>query len=149
MGNEKKCKHCAMMIPDEAKICPHCRKRQGMPVIGGILVVFIFFVLIALMVPAFTGVKSSKWTGEKGVLVSGAEFTPVAMSEQILDEWVSARVNKDGHGQVSLLASDKVVGVKSGTKVLIIDRATFSRKVRVIEGENEGLAGWVPTEYVR
>lgn len=25
---EKKCKHCAMMIPEEAKICPHCRKSQ-------------------------------------------------------------------------------------------------------------------------
>ena len=26
---EKKCKYCAMMIPHEAKICPHCRKVQG------------------------------------------------------------------------------------------------------------------------
>ena len=26
---EKKCKHCAMMIPKEAKICPHCRKKTG------------------------------------------------------------------------------------------------------------------------
>lgn len=26
---EKKCKHCAMMIPQDAKICPHCRKKLG------------------------------------------------------------------------------------------------------------------------
>lgn len=26
---EKKCKHCAMMIPGAAKICPYCRKKQG------------------------------------------------------------------------------------------------------------------------
>jgi hypothetical protein len=26
---EKKCKSCAMMIPNEAKTCPYCRKRQG------------------------------------------------------------------------------------------------------------------------
>lgn len=26
---EKKCKQCAMMIPKEAKICPHCRSKQG------------------------------------------------------------------------------------------------------------------------
>jgi heme/copper-type cytochrome/quinol oxidase subunit 1 len=26
---EKKCKHCAMMIPRAAKICPHCSKAQG------------------------------------------------------------------------------------------------------------------------
>lgn len=25
--DEKKCKYCAMMIPKEAKICPHCRKK--------------------------------------------------------------------------------------------------------------------------
>jgi len=138
-----------MMIPKEAKICCHCRKRQGMSVIGGILVVFIFLVLIAVMIPAFTGGKSSKWAGDNGVLNSGAEFTPVARTEHALDEWVSARVNKDGPGQVSLLASDKVVSVKSGTKVLIIDRATFTRKVRVLEGEDQGLSGWVPVEYVK
>jgi hypothetical protein len=27
---EKKCKYCAMMIPKEAKVCPHCRKKQGL-----------------------------------------------------------------------------------------------------------------------
>lgn len=26
---EKKCKSCAMMIPKDANICPHCRKKQG------------------------------------------------------------------------------------------------------------------------
>jgi len=26
---EKKCPHCATMIPAEAKICPNCRKKQG------------------------------------------------------------------------------------------------------------------------
>jgi len=27
---EKKCRHCAMMIPKETKVCPHCRKNTGM-----------------------------------------------------------------------------------------------------------------------
>jgi len=26
---EKKCRYCAMMIPKDAKICPHCRKKFG------------------------------------------------------------------------------------------------------------------------
>lgn len=26
---EKKCRYCAMMIPKDAKICPHCRKTLG------------------------------------------------------------------------------------------------------------------------
>lgn len=28
----KKCKHCQSEIDDKAKICPHCRKKQGMPI---------------------------------------------------------------------------------------------------------------------
>lgn len=27
-STEKKCPYCAMMIPREAKVCPHCRKNQ-------------------------------------------------------------------------------------------------------------------------
>lgn len=47
---EKKCRYCAMMIPKEAKICPHCRKRQGWTLPAKIVLGFIFFiVLIQLM----------------------------------------------------------------------------------------------------
>lgn len=47
---EKKCKHCAMMIPKEAKICPHCRKRQGMGLFAKIIIgVFGFFVLAGIV----------------------------------------------------------------------------------------------------
>lgn len=149
MENEKKCKHCAMMISKEAKVCPHCRKRQGMSVVGGIFLVVAIFFLFGLIMAIATGDKSSKGTGDNGVLNSGAEFTPVARTEQALDEWVSAGVAKDKHGQAILLASNKVVGVKSGTKVLVIDRATGSRKIRVVEGKEQGLSGWVLKEYVR
>lgn len=46
---EKKCKHCAMMIPKEAKICPHCRKKQGVSFIVGA-----FIVIIGIFI--FTGI---------------------------------------------------------------------------------------------
>jgi len=47
---EKKCKHCAMMIPKEAKICPHCRKRQGMGLFAKIIIgVFGFLVLAGVI----------------------------------------------------------------------------------------------------
>lgn len=29
-ATEKKCKHCAMMVPKAAKICPYCRKKFGL-----------------------------------------------------------------------------------------------------------------------
>lgn len=43
---EKKCKHCAMMIPEEALICPHCRKRLRQSttvrvILGGLVLLFI------------------------------------------------------------------------------------------------------------
>lgn len=40
---EKKCKYCAMMIPEDAKVCPHCRKKQGMgffKALGALLLIF-------------------------------------------------------------------------------------------------------------
>jgi hypothetical protein len=43
---EKKCKYCAMMIPKEASICPHCRKRQGtsagVKALAVLLILFLF-----------------------------------------------------------------------------------------------------------
>lgn len=40
---EKKCKHCAMMIPKAAKICPHCRKKQGWTMPAKIVMGLIIF----------------------------------------------------------------------------------------------------------
>lgn len=50
--NEKKCKQCTMMIPKEAKICPHCRKRQGWTWPAKI---FLGLILLSVMMPVFVG----------------------------------------------------------------------------------------------
>lgn len=46
---EKKCKYCAMMIPREASICPHCRKRQGLSLSSKIFVGLMVVILIAII----------------------------------------------------------------------------------------------------
>lgn len=47
----KICKHCQTEIPKKAKICPNCRKKQGMGALGKtILIIF----LIALIAPNIT-----------------------------------------------------------------------------------------------
>lgn len=62
---EKKCKYCAMMIPKEAKICPHCRKKQGMSLLVKFALGFIGFILLVGNFPSFIGDKN------KGGLASG------------------------------------------------------------------------------
>ena len=43
----KICKHCATEIPYKAKICPHCRKRQGgIGCLGAIVIAVVFLVII-------------------------------------------------------------------------------------------------------
>jgi len=63
MAEEKKCKYCSMDIPDSAKICPYCRKRQGIPMfvfilapIAALIILFIIF----LSIPPFMGNENIK-----------------------------------------------------------------------------------------
>lgn len=45
----KKCKHCKTEIPANAKVCPHCQKKQGgniKLIIIGIACLFIFFLVV-------------------------------------------------------------------------------------------------------
>ena len=50
MPEEKKCSYCAMMIPKEAKICPHCRKKMPLKVSTLIITAFVIFGIGTCMV---------------------------------------------------------------------------------------------------
>lgn len=53
---EKKCRYCAMMIPREAYLCPHCRKRvRTSPATKVALAIIIILVLLGLIGSLFTG----------------------------------------------------------------------------------------------
>lgn len=79
---EKKCKHCAMMIPADAKICPHCRKKQGMgPVIK---------ILLAILVLAWIGsIMARSEKGDKSILSS-----PIPPSLDDFRERAKESINK-------------------------------------------------------
>ena len=93
--------------------------------------------------------SSSLSVGQDGILDSGAELTPVAITEESFDAWTKASVAKDEQGKMLLLASARVFAVKKGTKVRVIDTAMFKRKVRILSGDQKGLSGWVAKEYVK
>ena len=52
----KKCKHCQTEIDSKAKICPNCRKKQGMPIW---LIVILVFVGIGIISGIVGGESSS------------------------------------------------------------------------------------------
>ena len=48
-NNKKLCKYCKSEIPEGAKICPNCRKKQGKSgCLTGIIVVVVLFLLVAI-----------------------------------------------------------------------------------------------------
>ena len=51
----KKCKHCKMDIPKDAKICPHCRKKQK----SGILKWVVLILIIGVVIGAVAGESDS------------------------------------------------------------------------------------------
>ena len=78
----------------------------------------------------------------------------LATDKPSFDELTKALTANDSMGVLQLAAAGKVFGVSSGSRVLVIDRDTFTRKVRILAGVKDidtdkvGLAGWVPFEWV-
>lgn len=58
---EKKCKHCAMMVPKDAKICPYCRKRLTTSLITKAVAAFFILMFISMVF----GNKSSTQTPQQ------------------------------------------------------------------------------------
>ena len=56
-STEKKCKYCAMMVPRDAKICPHCRKKLRVP---QPLWVWIFIIGFVIVISLFSGKKADE-----------------------------------------------------------------------------------------
>jgi hypothetical protein len=109
--------------------------------------------MMALMITMCTATPSetgkSLAVGERGMLNSGGELTPVAIDKKTFEEWAKARVAKDARGQEGLIASGKIFAAEIGTTVLIIDTDTSGRKVKILNGPLEGRSGWVAVEHIR
>lgn len=75
MDGTKRCKHCQTEIPAGAKICPNCRKKQGMGCLPKILIAVAVVVILALIASMGSGDSNS------GVDNSGAADTTANQTE--------------------------------------------------------------------
>jgi hypothetical protein len=74
---EKKCKYCAMMIPKEASICPHCRKKQGTST--GVKILAVIFILMGI------GMCQSLMSTNKGSYQPGSYQSAGTKTEPVLE----------------------------------------------------------------
>lgn len=72
----KKCRHCKIEIDEKASICPNCKKKQGNPVVG-------FIVLIALIGIIASAVNSSD-SDSMSTSPKTASTTTVKEQEEII-----------------------------------------------------------------
>lgn len=101
----KKCKHCKMDIPKDAKICPHCRKKQK----SGILKWVVLILIIGVVIGAVTGEDKSTDSTTKQTEATASD-SQKQESESI--EYTSVSVNDmmDALNNNAMGASDKYKG---------------------------------------
>lgn len=101
----KKCKHCKMDIPKDAKICPHCRKKQK----SGILKWVVLILIIGVVIGAVTGEDKSSDSTTKQTEATASD-NQKQESESI--EYTSVSVNDmmDALNNNAMGASDKYKG---------------------------------------
>jgi hypothetical protein len=83
--------------------------------------------------------------GENGEIHSTGDAGEVltAVDRAADDEMNSAIGANDTMGLQQMVAAGKVLQVKNGTKVLVIDLTSDETRVRILEGEYAGQAVWV------
>ena len=89
--------------------------------------------------------------GKEGILFgSTGKGSPVAVSDASMDEFLKANSANDRMGISQMLMNGSIFVVDNGTRVLVIDHGgMFKRKIRILEGEMQGRAGYVPYEWIK
>ena len=72
----------------------------------------------------------------------------VAIDVKALEELTNSFIAKDWHGVGEVYVSGRAFPVDNLTRVLIIDSGFGKRKIRILEGKQNGRAGWLPGEYL-
>ena len=86
--------------------------------------------------------------GEEGYIKVSSPKTILANTKTDLDALTKIYLANDTEGIAEFLVGGQGFAVSNGTKVLVLDTAVGSRRVRVLEGDQASKSGWLPMEYV-
>ncbi len=83
--------------------------------------------------------------GQTGIIRTGL---PAGVTEADYDAIMNAATTKDQDGINALISAKRAVMVDNNTKVKVIGSGFNKRQVRLLNGDNQGVAVWVPVEYI-
>jgi len=87
--------------------------------------------------------------GDSCVIDSGQGLTAVARHPADFEDWYKAIRARDDYGLKELIYSGRILAVKDQSTILIIDSTATLYKIRVLDGDKQGKAGWIPIEHAR
>lgn len=131
MTEEKKCKHCAMMIPRDAKICPHCREKLGLTWPVKIFLALIVVGIFGAFIGNNTNSTSSAQKEAERPVVEAISIT----AEQLYKEYEANEVAADQKYKnkiLNLSGTIRDIGKTIGDKPYInLATGRFSHQVMV------------------
>lgn len=89
--------------------------------------------------------------GSEARLYTGSGGSPILLGvdEEACNEIIKAYIAKDKYGLRDLWSTGRAFAVPNNTRVLVLDIGWIgTRRVRILEGESAGMAGWVIKEFV-
>lgn len=164
----KKCLQCQGEVPEKATKCMHCGSKirlrwQDMSLFQKISSLGCLTLIIWIVVIGFTsyGIGNKTNTaptknisyntpslGEKGIIKIDAKQWFLAIDENAYKEMEKSIWANDTLGLLDLTAKGKLFYVSNGIKVQVIEIGLERQKVRVLEGEQFGKAGWINYKFI-
>ena len=145
---EKKCRSCGMLIPKGAMFCRHCKKLQDVyPTVIICAIIFSFFLTSwAFKANSLTNLPAPDTSYEniKAVLPQSV----IGISQKDMRDYQTACISMNIEGIHMMKKSGRIIDLVGMPHVLIIGKESILYKVRVLEGKNKDLTGWIDFNHL-